>query len=157
AVIGAVVFAVCLAVGVLWLASGRRDVHGQPEQARPGPPPFPAGGQAEKESAREENRDHPVSRPNFVKQDNPAVGAPPERPSPAPARPVVGHVAALKGQANLLLERRPDGKTWQALAADRPVSAPALLLALPGVRGTVRLDSGLEMTLWGNVREAFIP
>jgi tRNA A-37 threonylcarbamoyl transferase component Bud32 len=160
AVIAAVVFAVCLTAGVVWLASRRRDAHAQPDQARGEALSLPAAErQAEQEPGRKETRGLPKSRPDFVRKDNPVVAAPPEppKPAPAPVPRVSGRVVAIKGQANLLLERRPDGKTWQALSADKPVSAPALLLALPGMRGTVRLGGGLEMTLWGNVREAFIP
>jgi tRNA A-37 threonylcarbamoyl transferase component Bud32 len=157
AVVGAAVFAVCLTAGVIWLASGRRDVHAQPEQAPPAGAPAPAGGTAEKVVARKEKVGRgaaPANPPGKARGPGEAL---PDRPRPAPARPVVGRVAAVQGQANLLLERRPDGPGWQALTADKPVAAPVTLLALPGVRGTVRFTGGLEMTLWGNVREALTP
>jgi tRNA A-37 threonylcarbamoyl transferase component Bud32 len=159
AVIAAVVFAVCLTAGVLWLASGHRGAHAQPEQARGEAPSLPAAErQADQEPARRETRGLPKARPDFVQKDNAVVAPPdPPKPPPAPAPPLIGRVVAVKDQANLLLQQRPDGKTWQVLSADKTVSAPALLLALPGVRGTVRFTGGLEMTLWGNVREAFIP
>jgi tRNA A-37 threonylcarbamoyl transferase component Bud32 len=159
AVIVAVVFAVCLTAGVLWLASGHRDAHAQPEQARRETPLPASERQADQEPARKETRSLPKTRPDSVTKDNPVMAVPPDppKPAPAPARPVIGRVVAMKDQANLLLERRPDGKTWQALPAEKAVPAPSLLLALPGVRGTVRFTNGLEMTLWGNVREAFIP
>jgi serine/threonine protein kinase len=160
AVIFAVVFAVCLTAGVLWLASSHRDAHAQPEQTPREAPSLPAVERpAEKGPGRKETRGRPKTPPDAVKKDKPVVAAPPPpKPAPPPAPPpVAGRIVARKDQANLLLERRPDSKTWQALSVEKTVSAPALLLALPGVRGTVRLTGGLEMTLWGNVREAFIP
>jgi hypothetical protein len=54
-----------------------------------------------------------------------------------------------------ILLRRPAGKSsWQRLSRDqRDIAAGDTLLSLPGYRSEVRFTSGVDLTLWGDMRE----
>jgi hypothetical protein len=85
---------------------------------------------------------------------------PPAKPKPSAPQPVAaasGERAEL-GKANLvaptiLLQRSADRQGWQRLKPQARVSSNDYLVSLPGCRSELRMDSGAQMVLWGNLPE----
>jgi len=85
---------------------------------------------------------------------------PPAKPKPASPQPVpaASTERAELGKANLvsptvLLQRPADRVTWQRLKPQARVSSNDYLVSLPGYRSELRMDSGAQMVLWGNLPE----
>jgi hypothetical protein len=108
----------------------------------------------------------PPAPPAPVVQD--PAPAPPPRPKPQPhAQPAkdplageVGTFVALKEWGpTVLLQRQGDAYPWLPLRPESRVSTAVTLVSLPGYRSTLALDSGVKLTLWGNLPEfsAFPP
>jgi hypothetical protein len=81
----------------------------------------------------------------------------PKPSSPEPA-PVASTRRAELGKANLtsptvLLQRPVERETWQRLKPQSRVSSNDYLLSLPGYRSELRMDSGAQIVLWGNLPE----
>jgi hypothetical protein len=53
----------------------------------------------------------------------------------------------------VLLERPQNKQSWQRLKPQARVSSNDLLVSLPGYRSELRLDSGVQLLLWGNLPE----
>jgi hypothetical protein len=87
---------------------------------------------------------------------------PPPRPAPA-KDPLIGEVGtfvALKEWGpTVLLQRQGEAFPWLPLRPESKVSTATTLVSLPGYRSTLALDSGVKLTLWGNLPEfsAFPP
>jgi hypothetical protein len=82
------------------------------------------------------------------------------KPPPPPVTPVaegleekpVGRYLALpEWGASVLLTRRDEAYPWAPLRPDEKVVSAQTLLALPGYRTEVLLDSQVQLTLWGNL------
>lgn len=55
----------------------------------------------------------------------------------------------------VLLRLPEEGAPWGLVDAKKPVQSGKKLMSFPGFHNAVRLEGGLELTLWGNVREFF--
>jgi hypothetical protein len=112
--------------------------------------------------------------PNDKKPDEPKkpddVVAPPANPRPEPPPPPqdllkerreAAQIILVKDRPNMLLQRHEqaaaDKDTWVRLGPEKTVSTGDLLVSLPGFRTTLRCKNGLDLTLWGNVPEAYLP
>ena len=60
---------------------------------------------------------------------------------------------------SVLLQRSPNGQTWQRLKPQARIFSNDELMSLPGYQSEVRTDSGVSLNLWGNLPEfsAFPP
>ncbi len=97
--------------------------------------------------------------PNPVKQDTlPSPVVPPKPPETVPIKedpsePVGRYLPPSEKTPSVLLQRRGESFPWLPLRTGEPVRTGHALMALPGYRGIVELDSGVRLTLWGNVPE----
>ncbi len=132
-----------------------------PESTRPSPPqtnpdkPDPNKPDPNKPDPNATDPNKPD--PNKPDPNKPDPNKPdPNKPDPnVPAREV-GKVVAVDPPAPSLMVRqvaKGDRAEWQQLKPDMPVSTGDLLVALPGFRGAVRGNSGVDLMLWGNVPE----
>jgi hypothetical protein len=93
----------------------------------------------------------PDVKPKHPEDDVPAA--------PNPAIRDIGQFEPVKDYAAVLLQKKtPDAKVWTRLMrTNDPATSRVLtntpLLSLPGYRSIVKLDSGAQLTLWGNVPE----
>jgi hypothetical protein len=62
-------------------------------------------------------------------------------------------VQQLGDTPSLLLHGIPGTRQWSVIGPDKPVSTDDVLVALPGTHADVRLDSGVRLTLYGNLEE----
>ncbi len=127
------------------------------------------GGEEKKIDSGEEKKD-PVETKKDDKKD-PAeekkIEVKPIEPPPGPMIPdvpfgppsnkvaVVGRLAAAgpKDPA-VLLQSPPDKIDWKRLPGrDGDISSGRLLMSIPGVKNTVNLAKGAQLTLWGNLPE----
>jgi pSer/pThr/pTyr-binding forkhead associated (FHA) protein len=71
----------------------------------------------------------------------------------------VGAYVALDNWVSVLLQRQGEGYPWTVLRPEAKVSTGQTLISLPGYRSLIALDSGVRLTLWGNLPEfsAFPP
>jgi hypothetical protein len=113
----------------------------------------------------------PPSPPEPVKPPplppGPGTQAPPGKTpnekmtTPAPSSEVkeVGSYVALDQWVSVLLQRQGEGFPWTVLRPESRVSTAYTLVSLPGYRSLVALDSGVHLTLWGDLPEfsAFPP
>jgi hypothetical protein len=77
--------------------------------------------------------------------------APPEA---APARKdVAKYVAQATAPPSVLLQRTAAREAWQRLRPGSAVATNDQLMSLPGYRSEFRLDSGVQLILWGNLAE----
>lgn len=91
----------------------------------------------------------PSPRPGPSPQPGPPLGEP--VPPPAAAVEVVGRWRV--DEQTIVLTREPEGG-WTRLTADRPeVRTHRSVVALPGYHADIRLDSGVDVHLWGNTPE----
>jgi hypothetical protein len=112
---------------------------------------------------------HPV---DTGKPPPPVMPAPDtaKRPAPSPAETTakgvpsgevkeVGSYVALDGWVSVLLQRQGETYPWGVLRPESKVSTAQTLISLPGYRSLLALDSGVHLTLWGNLPEfsAFPP
>src|SRR5262249_29648764 len=75
-----------------------------------------------------------------------------EQTQAAPAtKPIGRYVAAKSGPPSVVLERQHESDPWARLRPNEPGSTENYLLSLPGYRSTIYLDSGVHLTLWGNI------
>jgi hypothetical protein len=102
-----------------------------PEQDKTAPPPMP-----------------PVKPPDQEKASPPKPPAPPPIPKASTERKDIARFAA-RDKA-LLRRDRPD-QPWVRVAPDARVPSAVPLLSLPGSTSEVRLDSGVVLTVWGNL------
>lgn len=65
----------------------------------------------------------------------------------------VGRLAAFVKAPSLVLQRQRDTEPWSRLRPGDQVYSASPLVCLPGYRGSVALDSGVELLLWGNLPE----
>jgi pSer/pThr/pTyr-binding forkhead associated (FHA) protein len=71
----------------------------------------------------------------------------------------VGSYVALDKWVSVLLRRQGEEQPWGVLRPEERVRTAQTLVSLPGYRSLIALDSGLHLTLWGNLPEfsAFPP
>jgi hypothetical protein len=87
---------------------------------------------------------------------------PVEKPDPAlPSLAVkpVGKYVALDRWLCVLLQRQGEANPWAVVRPESEVSTAQTLVSLPGYRSLIALNSGLRLTLWGDLPEfsAFPP
>lgn len=84
------------------------------------------------------------------KKGPPEVGAHEASKKQAP----IGKAAPSAKEPAVLLQGTPDKGSWvRVLDKTTPVMSGRMLLAVPGSKSVVNLDSGVELTLWGNLPE----
>lgn len=70
----------------------------------------------------------------------------------------VGHYVPNPGdRATLLLTRLTEDQPWKLLREGQPVQTRHTLVALPGYKCPLKLDSGLKVNLWGSFHELGAP
>lgn len=86
---------------------------------------------------------------------SPAAPTTPTRPGPpSPDRRPIGQLVTQAGAPPAVLVSRPEpSKPWQRLGVTSKVFSKDNLVSLPGYRSELRLDSGVQVTLWGNLPE----
>jgi hypothetical protein len=104
----------------------------------------------------DKKNDSGTGQPPHEGQRPPAEGSRPADEVLKDRRPV-GQVLLVPRQSNLLLQRKNDRDSWARVGPDKPVFTGDQLVALPGFHTTLQLQSGLDLMLWGNVPEAFLP
>jgi hypothetical protein len=78
----------------------------------------------------------------------------PDEFAPSVEHKAVGtYVSPPKAPPSVLLHRHNDPYPWGQLRPDNRVYTSNYLVSLPGYRSKVYLDSGVQLTLWGNVPE----
>jgi hypothetical protein len=65
----------------------------------------------------------------------------------------IGTYVALEHWVSVLLQRQGEGYPWTVLHPDARLSTASTLVSLPGYQSFIALDSGLHLTLWGNLPE----
>ena len=130
-------------------------------------PSQPAKENPDRADPVKENPPPPVNLPPATTPTPAPPVVPPAKPDPAPAetfppqnertgdkRFEMGRPALVSGFPNLLLQRERNQSTWKRLAPEKnPVFATDQLLMLPGYRGEIRFDSGVQMLLWASIPE----
>jgi hypothetical protein len=102
-------------------------------------------------------------------QDNQAASAakgpgpseiklPEKRPEPTITEPdevreVGRYVALPEWGPGLVLQRQGTGYPWTPLRPESRVATAATPVSLPGYRSTLTMDSGVQLTLWGDIPE----
>jgi pSer/pThr/pTyr-binding forkhead associated (FHA) protein len=81
----------------------------------------------------------------------PLVVAPPIDPSEV--RDVGRYVALDRWGPGVLLQRQGEAYPWTALRRESKVATATTLVSLPDYRSTLELDSGVRLTLWGDIPE----
>jgi hypothetical protein len=90
---------------------------------------------------------------------DPSEIKPPEkRPEPAITEPdevreVGRYVALPEWGPGLLLQRQGTAYPWTPLRPESRVATAATLVSLPGYRSTLTMDTGVQLTLWGDLPE----
>ncbi len=96
----------------------------------------------------------PDAKPDSKPEAVPEIKLPPQMPSPGNRRYEIGRPRLIAGFPSLLMRRERNQPTWARLPPEKGrVFATDQLLMLPGFRGDVRFDSGVQMLLWGNLPE----
>jgi hypothetical protein len=72
---------------------------------------------------------------------------------PAEQREVGTYVSVAKEPPSVLLLRQREANLWGRMRPDSRIATGYSLVSLPGYRSRVHLDSGVQLTLWGNVPE----
>jgi pSer/pThr/pTyr-binding forkhead associated (FHA) protein len=93
----------------------------------------------------------PPPPPTAVKL--PLALPPPIKGAPNEEVKNVGKYVALKGWDSVLLQRQGEAFPWVVLRPEEPVSTAQTLVSLPGYWSLIALDSGVHLTLWGNLPE----
>ena len=91
----------------------------------------------------------PEKTTEIKKPDSPAVAEKSNEPSTE--RRELGKAVLSAQTPAVLLQRSGSTGGWQRLKPLSKIFATDILLSLPGYRSDVRLDSGIQLTLWGNV------
>jgi hypothetical protein len=95
----------------------------------------------------------PVEPPPAEKAPAPAPLQPGDD-KPSPERRDLGrYVFPMSAPPNVLLTRTADKNPWQRVRPGTRLATTDPLVSLPGYRSAVQLDSGVLLTLWGNVPE----
>ncbi len=124
-------------------------------QSQPDKPAAVAKGPSTPSTPPPEPADTGKKTENPVEKTEPSVAATPNRP-PAPTPPSV--VRRELGKAILtppciLLQQNGDAPGWQRLSPEKRVSSTDRLVSLPGYRSDIRMDSGVQIQLWGNLQQ----
>jgi len=128
-----------------------------------GPPVVPQLPPKDKDNPKEPEKKpkdpDPMPMP-MPKPPDPAVAPPPKKVEelvnkPAAPRADRGVVGKVEGLNTIVLTKSDNGAAWLRLdpADESAVSATDQVLALPGYKADVQLDSGIKVHLWGNVPE----
>src|SRR5262249_28398972 len=64
-----------------------------------------------------------------------------------------GLATANWSQPTVLLERASDKQPWQRVAVQQRIYPSHELMSLPGYRSELLTDSGIQLSLWGNMPE----
>ncbi len=119
-------------------------------QTQPGPKPEPKTKPTVTPAPETKNKET---------EKKPAVSTPPESPAnrsliaPSKQRREVAKAFWTQEQPSVLVQRVGDEGLWQRVAWQQRVSATDSLVSLPGYRTELRLDSGVYLSLWGNLPE----
>jgi hypothetical protein len=131
-------------------------VEPKPERKEPKPEPKPAP-TAPKQTVEKEKAPPPEpTKPEPTKPAAPPVPAPqPPQPvtaaPPSPERRELARAVWIPPPASVLLQRTAGTGVWQRVPLQKRVSSTDYLVSLPGYRTELRLDSGVTVTLWGNL------
>jgi hypothetical protein len=93
--------------------------------------------------------------PVIAKKSEPAAQAKPVAPSlpPKPSNERRDLGKAVLAAPVVLLERPRGDGPWQRLKPESRIGSTDYLLSLPGYKSDLRLESGVQLTLWGNLPE----
>ncbi|HXG08471.1 MAG TPA: hypothetical protein VNK04_01660, partial [Gemmataceae bacterium] len=86
----------------------------------------------------------------------PEVKPPAVKPSPVPPtveRRIVGKFEPASQPVGVVVRRAEGKRPWERVQPQGHVQTDDLLVCLPGYRSELALDSGVQLTLWGNVQE----
>ena len=125
------------------------------------PPPAPPVKEKEKEKEPEKKPVEPPPMPPKEKEKEPEVAPPPKKMGedlvnrPAPPRMERGVAGKVEGVNTIVVTRTDDGPAWMRLdpADESAVSFADQVLAMPGFKADVQLETGIKVHLWGNVPE----
>ena len=96
----------------------------------------------------------PPATPPAKAAPSPPEAFPPPTERPGDKRIEMGRPALVSGFPNLLLQRERNQSTWKRLAPEKsPVFATDQLLMLPGYRGEIHFDNGVQMLMWASLPE----
>jgi hypothetical protein len=91
--------------------------------------------------------------PDNTKKEEPAID-PKKELLPNPGKKEIGHSILQQGATpTLLLHGYPRTRQWSPIPPEKPVSTNDMLVALPGTHGDIRLNSGVQLQLHGNLEE----
>jgi hypothetical protein len=134
--------------GLVWWKSGQPEgpsVASVPDDPKPankpptGKPTNPSTSQADKSTGGT----HTIPLPDPGLAEGPS----------SEARAVGIYLSPPKTPPSVLLQRQGDRYAWARLRPDSRVYTANYLVSLPGYRSKVRLETGVNLTLWGNVPE----
>jgi len=161
--LGAVVLGIGLAIA-LWHALPPRVVRDSsdknPEVASKTQPPEQPAAENQQPKPPDPDKAAPKASENDkaapppvkpLAEDKAAPSKPPEPapiPKPSTERKEIGRFAT---RDKALLRRDVADKAWTRVAPETRVSTAVPLLALPGSASEIRTDSGVVLTLWGNL------
>jgi hypothetical protein len=89
---------------------------------------------------------NPGNPPNVTEPKGP-------KPIQPPSPRVVELGTASWGQPSVLIQRTAEDVPWQRVPLNKRVFSNQPLISLPGYHNELRLDSGVQMVLWGNLPE----
>src|SRR5262249_7566384 len=106
-----------------------------------------------------EKKDTGPDKPRETGPDKPKDPNPPDKPKDPnpPEHPPIGdpndvaQVVLVKDVPNFLVRRTADKPGWQLISPQAKVTAGTSLVALPGFRGQLHANSGVDMLLFANV------
>jgi hypothetical protein len=141
-------------------AEGAVPVPKPPEEPKPAPKPAAEETKPAPAPAAEETK--PAPKPPAEEPKPPAEEAKPStktardetKPAPKPRgerKPAGKYVTSAESAPTVLLSRSNDQKPWERLGPNGAVSTEDDLLSLPGYRSKVRLDTGIDLVLWGSL------
>jgi outer membrane biosynthesis protein TonB len=124
-----------------------------------GPPVVPVPPVREKDQEPEKKPVEPEKKPDDMPKKEVEVAPPPKKVDLAerPAAPKMDRGLAGKADTvnTIIVTRTDEGPAWLRLdpADESAVSFADQVLALPGFKGDIQLDTGAKVHLWGNVPE----
>lgn len=155
--------AACLAVAVIMAMPGRQPDPLPMDRLYASNPPVVPAPPVTPEKQPEKKPVEPM--PDPLSPPVPEVAPPPKKVGggedlvnrPAPPRPDRAAVGRVETANTIVLSRAENGPAWLRLdpADDATVHSADQVVALPGFKADVQLDSGIKVQLWGSVPELF--
>ncbi len=157
-----VVAASVLVLGVVWLwprndrtpASSSPDIVQNSPKTEPPVKPPSSNSAKPSESGPERSEKSILSASDAKPVNPPSRGADAAKDAlNTEVREVGRYVALEKSWPSVLLQRRGEAYPWTTLRPEGQVSTGHTLVSLPGCRSVIAQESGVFLTLWGNVPE----